>query len=78
MLTAFALLQIRAVIEAQSIKIYQPPVEEDDEAAAQHARSLMTAMPFAVIGSEKDVKTSDGRIVKGRQYTATSRSCAPS
>ncbi len=26
-------------------------------------------MPFAVIGSEKDVKTSDGRIVKGRQYS---------
>ena len=26
-------------------------------------------MPFAVIGSEKDVKTADGRIVKGRQYS---------
>ena len=25
-------------------------------------------MPFAVIGSEKDVKTNDGRVVKGRQY----------
>lgn len=25
-------------------------------------------MPFSVIGSEKDVKTGDGRIVKGRQY----------
>ena len=61
--------QIRTVIEAQGIKIYTPPVEEDDEAAAQHAKSLMAAMPFAVIGSEKDVKTSDGRIVKGRQYS---------
>ena len=28
----------------------------------------MAAMPFAVIGSEKDVKAPDGRIVKGRQY----------
>jgi cell division control protein 12 len=28
----------------------------------------MAAMPFAVIGSEKDVKTNDGRVVKGRQY----------
>ena len=54
--------QIRAVIEAQGIKIYTPPIEEDDEPAAQHARSLMAAMPFAVIGSEKDVKTGDGRI----------------
>lgn len=25
-------------------------------------------MPFAVIGSEKDIKTHDGRMVKGRQY----------
>lgn len=28
----------------------------------------MDAMPFAVIGSEKDVKTNDGHVVKGRQY----------
>lgn len=60
--------RIRNVIDAQGIKIYQPPVEEDDEAAASHARSLMAAMPFSVIGSEKDVKTPDGRIAKGRQY----------
>lgn len=26
-------------------------------------------MPFAVIGSEKDIKTQDGRMVKGRQYS---------
>ncbi len=56
------------MIEAQGIKIYTPPVEEDDETAATHARSLQAAMPFAVIGSEKDVKTNDGRVVKGRQY----------
>lgn len=56
------------MIEAQGIKIYQPPVEEDDEHAAAHARSLMTAMPFAVIGSEKDVKNNEGKVVKGRQY----------
>ncbi|CAG7923119.1 unnamed protein product [Penicillium olsonii] len=60
--------RIRAVIEAQGIKIYSPPVEEDDEHAASHARSLMAAMPFAVIGSEKDVQSNDGRVVKGRQY----------
>lgn len=29
----------------------------------------MDAMPFAVIGSEKDVKTNDGHVVKGRQYS---------
>lgn len=61
--------QIRAVVEAQGIKIYQPPSDEDDEAAAHHARALIEAMPFAVIGSEKDVKTQDGRVLKGRQYS---------
>ncbi|KAF2764057.1 cdc12 like protein [Teratosphaeria nubilosa] len=60
--------RIRAVIEAQGIKIYQPPLEEDDEAGLQHARSLISAMPFSVIGSERDVPTPDGRTVKGRQY----------
>ncbi|KAL1619642.1 Septin spn4 [Diplodia seriata] len=60
--------KIRSVIEAQGIKIYQPPLEEDDEAGLQHARSLIAAMPFSVIGSEKDVQTTDGRTVKGRQY----------
>ncbi|KAE9967048.1 hypothetical protein BLS_006622 [Venturia inaequalis] len=60
--------RIRAVIEAQGIKIYQPPLEEDDEPGLLHARSLIAAMPFSVIGSEKDVQTNDGRTVKGRQY----------
>lgn len=59
---------MRRVIDAQGIKIYQPPLEEDDDAAMQHAQSLINAMPFSVIGSEKDVTTTDGRTVKGRQY----------
>lgn len=41
-------MQVRAVIEAQNIKIYQPPVEEDDEAAAQHARSLMVSLQISI------------------------------
>jgi len=60
--------QIRNIIQAQGIKIYSPPLEEDDESALRHAQSLITSMPFAVIGSEKDVTTPDGRSVKGRQY----------
>ncbi|KAI5302223.1 hypothetical protein KEM55_001244, partial [Ascosphaera atra] len=59
---------IRDVISAQGIKIYEPPIEEDDEHAAAHARALIATAPYAVIGSEKDVKTADDRIVKGRQY----------
>ncbi|KAF8521167.1 septin [Gautieria morchelliformis] len=60
--------RIRDVIQVQGIRIYQPPIEPDDEAAAEHARSLTEAMPFSIIGSTEDVKTADGRTVKGREY----------
>ncbi|EFP89528.1 hypothetical protein PGT21_001607 [Puccinia graminis f. sp. tritici] len=60
--------RIRDVIVCQSIRCYQPPVELDDEASAEHARTLMAAMPFSIIGSTQDVTTGDGRVVKGREY----------
>jgi cell division control protein 12 len=60
--------RIREVIAAQGIRIYQPPVDTDDEAAAEHARVLLDAMPFSIIGSTEDVTTGDGRVVKGREY----------
>jgi cell division control protein 12 len=60
--------QIRDVILAQNIRIYQPPIENDDEASAEHARILGEAMPFSIIGSTEDVQTADGRVVKGREY----------
>lgn len=60
--------RINAVIAAQDIEIFRPPINENDGAAADHARLLTSAMPYAVIGSDKDVQTRDGRIVKGRQY----------
>lgn len=56
------------MIQVQGIRIYQPPIEPDDEAAAEHARSLTEAMPFSIIGSTEDVQTPDGRTVKGREY----------
>jgi cell division control protein 12 len=56
------------VIQVQGIRIYQPPIEPDDEVAAEHARSLTEAMPFSIIGSTEDVQTADGRTVKGREY----------
>ena len=59
---------MRNVLEAQGIKFYQPQLEDDDQAAMAHAQGLINAMPFSVIGSEKDVQTNDGRTVKGRQY----------
>ena len=61
--------RIRAVIEAQNIQIFHAPIDEADPNAAEHARALGLSMPFAVIGSDKDVQTADGRVVKGRQYS---------
>jgi len=60
--------RIREVIAAQGIRVYQPPMEPDDEQSMEHAKILMAAMPFAIIGSTQDVQTADGRTVKGRQY----------
>ena len=42
-------------------------MEPDDE-NADHARILTDAMPFSIIGSTMDVRTPDGRVVKGREY----------
>lgn len=55
------------MIAAQGIRIYTPPIEADDE-NADHARVLADAIPFSIIGSTEDVKTPDGRVVKGREY----------
>jgi cell division control protein 12 len=60
--------RIRDVIAAQGIRIYTPPVDADDEAAAENARILTEAIPYSIIGSTEDVQTADGRTVKGREY----------
>jgi cell division control protein 12 len=60
--------RIKDVILAQGIRIYTPPVEEDDAAGAEHAKALAAAIPFSIIGSTTDVTTADGRVVKGREY----------
>ncbi|KAF9267481.1 Septin [Marasmius fiardii PR-910] len=60
--------RIREVIHAQGIRIYAPPIESDDPENAELARNLGDATPFSIIGSTEDVKTPDGRTVKGREY----------
>ncbi|KAG8746447.1 hypothetical protein FRC10_004886 [Ceratobasidium sp. 414] len=60
--------RIREVIAAQGIRVYQPPIEPEDAASSEQARILMDAMPFSIIGSTTDVRTPDGRVVKGREY----------
>lgn len=60
--------RIRNVIRTHGISVFAPPVDAIDEASAEHARALMSSMPFSIIGSTQDVRTHDGRIVRGREY----------
>lgn len=60
--------RVRAVISAQGIKVYTPPVDSDDLHAGEHAKSMQDVMPYSIIGSVDDVTTPDGRTVKGREY----------
>ncbi|KAH8927697.1 Septin-like protein [Atractiella rhizophila] len=60
--------RIRDTISAQAIRVYNAPIDADDEASAEHAKALMGALPFSIIGSTEDVVTADGRTVKGREY----------
>ncbi|KAJ1798529.1 Septin spn4 [Coemansia sp. RSA 2399] len=60
--------RIMDVIDAQGIRIYQPPIESEDDSVTQRNKDITSAMPFAIIGSDREVKTADGRHVKGRLY----------
>lgn len=60
--------RVNEVIAQQGIRVYLPPVDNEDEASTEHARLLTAAMPFSIIGSTTDVVTPDGRTVKGREY----------
>jgi len=60
--------RVKESIAAHGIRVYSPPVENDDPQAAEHAKILINAMPFSIIGSTQDVVTPDGRQVKGREY----------
>ncbi|KAI9598310.1 Septin-domain-containing protein [Syncephalis fuscata] len=60
--------RIRDVIDDNEIKVYSCPIDSEDESTTQRNQDIMSAMPFSVIGSDQDVKTEDGRVVKGRDY----------
>lgn len=57
------------MIAAQNIQIYSCPIESEDESTTARNRTIMSAMPFSIIGSTQDVTTADGRTVKGREYS---------
>jgi cell division control protein 12 len=54
---------------AQNIHIYSCPIESEEESTTARNQDIMSAMPFAVIGSIDTVNTTDGRTVIGREYS---------
>ncbi|CAO3614956.1 unnamed protein product [Cunninghamella echinulata] len=61
--------RILADIHYHKIQIYQAPVSEyDDEETVAENKEIMSKIPFAVVGSDKEFDTEDGRHVRGRKY----------
>ncbi|KAJ1925247.1 Cell division control protein 3 [Tieghemiomyces parasiticus] len=66
--TAFK-VRVLADIAQHNIQIFRPLSDafDDPETVAEN-RDIMTKIPFAIIGSNRDVTTPDGRTVRGRKY----------
>lgn len=61
--------QVLADIAYHKIHIFEAPTyENEDEEALAEAQEIASKIPFAVVGSDKLVKTPDGREVRGRAY----------
>ncbi|KAF8306359.1 septin AspB [Clavulina sp. PMI_390] len=56
-------------IDHHNIQIFQAPIydNEDEETIAEN-EEIASKIPFAVVGSNQEVKTADGRSVRGRAY----------
>ena len=58
-----------ADIAHHQIQIFEAPTyENEDEEALAEAKEIASKIPFAVVGSDRIVKTPDGREVRGRAY----------
>lgn len=62
-------LQVRESISANNINIFSCTVDSEDEDTTNRNQSIAAASPFSVIGSTEIVQTSDGRKVRGREYS---------
>jgi len=62
-------LRILSDIAHHNIQIFQaPPYDNEDEETLAEAEEIASKIPFAVVGSDKVVRTPDGRNVRGRAY----------
>ncbi|KAF8527875.1 cell division control/GTP binding protein [Hysterangium stoloniferum] len=61
--------RILSDIAAHNIQIFQAPTyENEDEETVAENEEIAAKIPFAVVGSDQQVQTSDGRVVRGRAY----------
>ncbi|KAJ3320647.1 hypothetical protein HDU76_000259, partial [Blyttiomyces sp. JEL0837] len=56
-------------IHVNKIQIYHPPTYENDDAETiQENKEIIARIPFAVVGSDREVDIGGGRKVRGRKY----------
>ncbi|KAL2920092.1 Cell division control protein 3 [Polyrhizophydium stewartii] len=56
-------------IAFHNIAIYQPPTyENDDPETIKENKEIITKIPFAVVGSDKEIDIGGGKKVRGRKY----------
>ncbi|KAM0257539.1 hypothetical protein ACHAQJ_004353 [Trichoderma viride] len=61
--------RILADIKYHGIQIFEGPrYELDDEETIAENNEIMSKVPFAVVGATNEIKTADGRKVRGREY----------
>lgn len=61
--------RILSDIAFHNIHIYEAPrYEKEDEETLAENEEIMRKIPFAIVGSDTEVQTADGRQVRGRQY----------
>ncbi|WPG97895.1 Hypothetical protein R9X50_00067700 [Acrodontium crateriforme] len=61
--------RILADIQFHNIQIFEGPrYEMDDEETIAENNEIMSKVPFAVVGSNTEVQTPEGRKVRGRRY----------
>jgi septin 7 len=61
--------RILADINYHNIQIFQAPqYEYDDAETIAENREIMSKIPFAIVGSDKEVEAEGGRKVRGRKY----------
>ncbi|EQK99239.1 cell division control protein 3 [Ophiocordyceps sinensis CO18] len=61
--------RILSDIKYHGIQIFEGPrYELDDEETIAENNEIMSKVPFAVVGATNEIKTADGRQVRGREY----------